>query len=177
MEPTVEQIEMPAATLDERVIAPPIPVRHDDKTCGTCKQTKHKSVFCRAKDWPSPDSPLCQKCRYEARLAKGGVISRGGLAQRELLKFSTPDLIALHDDVLGRTLQAIGQRKLEDANAKDLAIVAKNILMNKQLLEEKPTQIIDTGQRENMRRLLDAIREEEARRNKTIDVTPMEAQP
>lgn len=156
----------------------PVAIEHgyDTKTCGTCGKSKHKSTFCREKDWPAPDSPLCQKCRHEKRLSSGDVMSRGGIAQRELLKFSTPELIALHDDVLGRTLQAIGVRKLEEANAKDLAIVAKNILMNKQLLEEKPTQIVQGGDRENMRKLLAAIREEEARRAKTIDVTPTEVQ-
>lgn len=168
------------AMLTEPEIASPSYPNPDTKVCAVCGAEKRKTTFAKPEDWESPDKPKCQACRTRQQLhIPIGVnvpAAQGKMSQflTPLTKPTTAELIDLHDEVLVRSLQAFSKKKLDESSAKDLAIVAKNILMNKQLLEEKPTQIVASSDREHMRKLLEMVREEKARKAKTINVTPME---
>ena len=136
--------------------------------------TKAKTVFSKQEDWPTPDQPLCRKCRDDAK----ALVEEDTADQKEiaaLVAMSHAEEVELFKLKRRQMLQALTPYKIKQASIKDLTIGIKNLHPVEQLIQNKPTSIVGVQDREELLQMAKMIREERERRSKTIDVTPTEA--
>lgn len=144
----------------------------EQKTCGTCGKSYRKTFFCRPAAWPSPDSPLCQKCRFK-QMKDRGEITDFLRTTADLVKMTPYEEIQFVRMKRLKLINAINQKKIDDASIKDATIGVKNLFTVEQLLQDRPTSIVAHSTREDLVALAKAIREERERRSKIVDVTPV----
>jgi len=88
----------------------------------------------------------------------------------ELREVKTQELRKLLDDRAHRALVHMDDKALEQASAKDLAIIAGIMLEKRALLRGEPTQIVSVDDRQNMQELLPALLQEAQKRGMFVDV-------
>ena len=140
--------------------------------CSVCGKRYVKTCFAKKADWLAPDQPLCQACRD--REHGRDIADRFSITKtvEELQKLSPGQEAAF---VRGKRLEliaALTKKKLQGASIKEATQGAKELFTIERLLQEKPTQIIDHGTREDLLAMARAVKEERARRTTILDVTP-----
>lgn len=83
-----------------------------------------------------------------------------------------PEVVRLLTKKIDLALVYLDDQALADAKAKDLADIVSKLIDKRQLLMGEPTSVVSIEDRRQRHELLDALKAELERRQKTIDVTP-----
>ncbi len=81
----------------------------------------------------------------------------------------TKDILAAIEEKLALGLDALTKEKMDEASARDLAVVISILVEKRQLLRGEPTQILSMEERKHMSDILPMLLKEAERRGMTIE--------
>lgn len=93
-------------------------------------------------------------------------------AVAEVRKVTGRQMLELLEERLMMALEYLGDAKMAEASARDLAVVIGVLAEKRALLRGEPTQIIGVEERRNLSELLPALLKEAERRGMTVDLNP-----